>query len=779
MATRLKSIRIQNFKPFEDFPVEFSSQNLVVFDGPNGFGKTSFYDAIELLLTGRLRRYTDLVGKTVDKRQSANGSPLLNDHNGSGDLVIKGELDVDGTSVCLMRRGNRDELEATTSLDELKLKLYSATQFDSEDFSLIEDENGYLTNLLGQDYIRNFEFLNYIEQEENIYLLKNKDKDRKDAIAHLFNTSEFEEQIDKLTEASKKIGKLCDKNARQSLKAQKDKLDGYRGKLTGEYVSVPFKRLILWKGIDWDAKKLEFPDERYVEWLGKEGELAKLELFLTNIDEFRKDRENKKLDRLLADETLITQFLLCWNFIDSAEDFSKRLALKKAIDDLLQAYEQGALQAVEQEKAELTLQIQELIRSKIDVQAYSTSIADILRMQKSANALSQLLVGLKNSRQAFIEKFMQYEAAIGSDKSCPLCGYSWQDAEELKANFDTQEGKLEELITASGTELNVAVEDFTKTYLMPVREFLTDYLSKHPIDEAFVNKLKEAAHNRANLELLNQRFVAIDIDLKTFLNYNPSINEQLKMDELRSKINEKKHVLNPENLRPYFASVFLQVFNESFDHAAKIEKTEIENKRKYIEGQYFLHQSKVIKELSLEYNKQEKLFNDAEILKSKIARLKKIYETSLNEYQKSLIENIEIFFHIYSGRITQEVQGGLGLFIESEKNGIRFLENHSKKHDAVFTMSSGQLAALVIAFTLALNKRYSRNKLLFIDDPIQTLDELNIAGLVELLRNEFADRQIFISTHEDMMSAYMRYKFQKFGLQAERVSFKERQLSLG
>ena len=92
-------------------------------------------------------------------------------------------------------------------------------------------------------------------------------------------------------------------------------------------------------------------------------------------------------------------------------------------------------------------------------------------------------------------------------------------------------------------------------------------------------------------------------------------------------------------------------------------------------------------------------------------------------------------------------------------------------------MSSGQLATLIIAFTLALNKRYSEHKILFIDDTIQTLDELNIAGLVELLRNEFSDRQIFISTHEDMMSAYMRYKFEKYGLDAQRLSFKEILLS--
>lgn len=88
-------------------------------------------------------------------------------------------------------------------------------------------------------------------------------------------------------------------------------------------------------------------------------------------------------------------------------------------------------------------------------------------------------------------------------------------------------------------------------------------------------------------------------------------------------------------------------------------------------------------------------------------------------------------------------------------------------------MSSGQLAALVISFTLALNKRYSTNKLLFVDDPIQTLDELNIVGLIDVLRNEFHDRQIFISTHEDQMSAYIRYKFLKYGIPSERLNFKE------
>jgi len=168
-------------------------------------------------------------------------------------------------------------------------------------------------------------------------------------------------------------------------------------------------------------------------------------------------------------------------------------------------------------------------------------------------------------------------------------------------------------------------------------------------------------------------------------------------------------------------------------------------------------------------------YENALNIKAKLGKIKRIYKKSLEDYQKKIIGDIEILFHIYSGRIIQDCQGGMGLFI-CDKSGIRFLEDPKKTHDALFTMSSGQLAVLIIAFTLTLNKKYSKNKLLFVDDPVQTLDELNITSLVELLRTEFADRQIFLSTHEDKMSAYMRYKFEKYGIETKQLSFKDKYL---
>ena len=775
---KIKKIHIKNFKLFENFSIKFADHDLIVFDGPNGFGKTSLYDAIELLFTGSLRRYDKLVKNNVDHRKSVNGNPLLNDASEIGDLIIKGELEIGGETICLMRKSNRNILKNASRMDEYELQLYSLPQFDSEEISLVIDEPAYLTNILGEDYRQNFQFLNYIAQEENTYLLKKGDEARKDAIGHLFNTLKFEMLIGKLDESSKKIGELCGAPSKNALTAQKSILEESRTKFSGDRTAVPYKKIVTWKDLAWDAEKLESTDAQYVEWLGADGELAKLISFLENVEQFKKDRENKKFDQLFVNELLVTQLLQYWNFIEHAEAFSTQLVLQNSIKALLSAYEEGALKAMVQGKVALSSQLKELAGTVVEPQAYSDSIGRILNFQKNATALSKLLIEVKDSRKAFIDKFLQYEAEIKEENTCPLCGHSWQDAEELKVHFDSQAEQLEELIIASDSNLNLAIENFTADFIVPLSTFFKGYLLKNSVNDLFVENLKAANANRTTLSSLNQKFVELNFDLKSFFNNEPIAVVELKLDDLRAQFNEKKHAINSDQLQPFFDSIYLKIFNESLDHIFLIEKSEIAEKRKYIEWQYSLHQSASINKLQKDYDKQLKQFDNAHLLKSKISTLKKIYETSLQEYQKSLIEDIEIIFHIYSGRISQDYQGGLGLFIASEKNGIRFLENPKKSHDAVFTMSSGQLSALVISFTLALNKRYSKNNLLFIDDPVQTLDELNIAGFVDLLRHEFFDRQIFISTHEDMMSAYMRYKFQRFGLKTERVNFKERQFAI-
>ena len=56
-----------------------------------------------------------------------------------------------------------------------------------------------------------------------------------------------------------------------------------------------------------------------------------------------------------------------------------------------------------------------------------------------------------------------------------------------------------------------------------------------------------------------------------------------------------------------------------------------------------------------------------------------------------------------------------------------------------------------------------------IDDPVQSMDDINMISLIELFRNEFNDNQIFVSTHEEEIQKYILYKFMKYNLPVTRV----------
>ena len=53
---KIKKILLYNFKNFRHETVIDFSDNITFLVGPNGFGKTTIFDAIELVLTGYISR---------------------------------------------------------------------------------------------------------------------------------------------------------------------------------------------------------------------------------------------------------------------------------------------------------------------------------------------------------------------------------------------------------------------------------------------------------------------------------------------------------------------------------------------------------------------------------------------------------------------------------------------------------------------------------------------------------------------------------------------------
>jgi exonuclease SbcC len=141
------------------------------------------------------------------------------------------------------------------------------------------------------------------------------------------------------------------------------------------------------------------------------------------------------------------------------------------------------------------------------------------------------------------------------------------------------------------------------------------------------------------------------------------------------------------------------------------------------------------------------------------------YQTQIKNYEKIVAKQVSIPFYIYSSKVLQTRPDGNGVFLQSAENNqengyLRFVSNLNDDHDAWNTMSSGQLSGLVISFMLAMNKVYPTNlSTILIDDPVQTMDEINLASFVQLLRNEFPSSQVVISTHERKSANYFAYKY--------------------
>ncbi len=137
------------------------------------------------------------------------------------------------------------------------------------------------------------------------------------------------------------------------------------------------------------------------------------------------------------------------------------------------------------------------------------------------------------------------------------------------------------------------------------------------------------------------------------------------------------------------------------------------------------------------------------------------------EVTRKQVENVApLFQRIYSRidphptfRITQivtEMERGKGLL----NVGVSDPDHSDHAHEAVPILSSSQLTSFAVSLFLALNLALPSLKLdlTMLDDPFQSLDSINLLGLVDVLRRFSAHRQIIISTHEPRFLGLLQRK---------------------
>ncbi|MEX1014580.1 MAG: AAA family ATPase, partial [Candidatus Paceibacterota bacterium] len=288
---KLIKIYIKNFKGVEsDKTIELKEDGLTLFDGPNGYGKTTIFDVIELCLRGSLYKTTVNKEVTADR---ADYSKAFYQNNIEEDVIIKTHF----------KNSSGDDLVIIKHLPkDSPGKSKPGRKFKPDDFDILHTYRGDLNNFksseinkekdkpLSQEKINRFFFsdntkisientfllFNYLQQEENIYFLKKSENDKRSELDFLFQTENESNTLIRIKRFTGKLKKAC-----EGLNARIKSLDLSNVK----FEEVNFKQVI--KG-----KEFKFDSDEPFDGIDVDELEIVCRQYLTDIEELRKFIEN-------------------------------------------------------------------------------------------------------------------------------------------------------------------------------------------------------------------------------------------------------------------------------------------------------------------------------------------------------------------------------------------------------------------------------------------------------------------------------------------------------
>lgn len=538
--------------------------------------------------------------------------------------------------------------------------------------------------------------------------------------------------------------------------------------------SVTYERIIEVTDQPWDRDVVEFDVQQFEQWLSADGELFRLRRFAENFKHYKNQLYNNELvNKLLPKKELQQRLLMFYRPIEHIEKWVAEVACFDAALAISDAFK-DIIKAISEDRLSITDPLVPLLPASITAEEFQQQVAGLKQQLATADKVQECHAELIQTREQLLSAFREHQTHCDSTNICPTCGHPWPTVAALLEGIESQSKSLETLAAQQNNQFSQALVGFRRNWQEPIELALQACLEQKK--EILERKRQLASLTEEQIQWLEnyyQQLQTAGISIQDLLSENFEPVTQQATDELERQIRERFKPFDDSCIFDDYEKIYREIFKNDPQAVEQVTLQRLELKKVYLGQQHAIASSKFILECEQQYNKEDLLIKKATRFKEYLRKLKKIYEDEKRLYLESIVKEIEILFHIYSGRLMQSYQQGLGIFIENDGNSIAFNETPGHGHDAVFSMSSGQLSALVLSFTLALNQRYAKHTLLLVDDPVQTLDEINVAGFVELLRTEFQDRQIIMSTHEDRMSAYFRYKYKKFGMSAGRINFME------
>ncbi|NFG24696.1 recombination protein RecF [Clostridium botulinum] len=781
----INRLEINNFKLIDSKKViDFSKSDLIVLDGPNGYGKTTIFDTIEILVKGN--RNLDQV---FNSEYRAGDKPVVYAFDKNKPIVLKGEfINELGEKFIVERKiEHPDNIGKISDLKD-RFTAYELNSFEECEGKKITQK--HINDKLGlypNESIYNLMY--YIQQEETLFFLKENEYKRKEKLNTLFNMEkECKEQSkilklrDKLNSKRKQIGGEDGKGG-EILTLDKE-INEINIKDATDAVNVQYTRLISDKNIIWDNELLELDYDTFQKSIV---EINKIKMLRENIKDYEAILYNSKIDFALdkrQEDILRGSFIINQELIiyDQRMKEIKMCNSYKRFVNFLKLDDYVSLKEMLDEDNELKSNL----KMEFDIDKFYENLSNIYNSSKDTSQLDSLIININSIRRNLENEYEKYTSKNRGQDICPLCGYDYTKSnKKLRDKILEKEHYFSDQLENSNKILNKLIKTNKENFITPILEFLETQIKKKDINKDYKKLLDLANLNEKRVNNFNQFCNEHSIDLNKYTldreNYTKE-KEENNLNLLREELRVKKRKLEREDIhinKKEIDGIFSNIFDSDIEKVRKLTLININNKISYLENicsrQENIKRNKKLKKKELLVKKYLRL-ND-EYIKCKNIAL--AYKKCIDKYSDDIIKVLQIPLYIYSGKIIQDYQGGLGVFIRSEDGEqqlrLKFVNNNESKHDLLNKFSSGQLSGLILSIMMSLNKVFSNNKfnVLLIDDPLQSMDDINMTSFVELLRNEFEKSQVILSTHDERISRYIRYKFEKFNLKTIRYNVKE------
>lgn len=808
---KIKEIQFANFRAYqnETFKID-TNKKIVLLYARNGFGKTSFFDGIEWGLTGKIERYEKTQGRerkeysvlrnTFATTNINDGIKIVFDDNSKikrfinddenndydeGVLNINGQVDNKIDSLLVKKEFKKDiqfnkSFNYSILLSQELISDFIRHTKDGDRYRTIVDLFGLSSFKEYDEHIKSSQ--QYLKDElkniqENITVIDNdiKVKSAKlvssdiDFNKSLLELKNFDKtvEINNLSEVKNRFRELYKNRNQKKLFLEKtlNDLEKLKQNFTIKEPMLVKKDLL-------DKQYREYKEFLYK--FDKKNYLDNIEKNIKNFNIFIAKKEQiDKVSFELEELGSLPKTHSFFNKFEKSEDQIRTLA----------DYEDQYLDRVNQYFSSLKIQ--------------SEQKNTLNRLEEDLQRISSIKKELYYTAKKFLEDKENKEL-----RNCPVC----ENEFNLNNTIDKLTFKLEKNQSEEFNEINESIKttknlietnsiwlkDEEKALLDICENIKNKYRKQYKIllfQSKEYNKLIESNKIvNENLQLLNikiQEYERFKLDFLEDVMSSKNFKDGMSIDYYKNDINrlydefsilvrdtEEYNTLKEKYKMTSLVGINNFYIDTNKEYQNIILKLDEFEKVKNLIDQLILkiddnEQKKQIDKLILELNllntKKRKLLqidNDYSNLKDSI---KKAVDNETQTLLANYKDTISKFYHYLNPNIYMN-----DLSIKDTKNSANRLVfevqgESGKKHSPSYIFSSAQnnVLALSIFLTFAIKQQWSNLDSIFLDDPIQNMDDINIHSLVDIIRSiqNQTNKQFFISTHDERIYKFMLNKF--------------------